>query len=231
MFNEQLTDIYLHGALGDEFGKHWRLNVHSPAEAVRALAALKPGFLPAIERLNAVVEGFVVEVGDRQIGEALLQFPSGAQRIEITPILLGADTKGILEIVIGVAIIAAAIYLGPVGWGGLGYLSATYALQIGLIGAAIALAGVSRMLMSTPSLASTDPSKNRTSYVFSGIVNVAGQGQAIPVFFGEMIIGSMVVSTGMEAVDIAAGGGHPPGGGGGGGQPPIGQQGPPFNPP
>jgi predicted phage tail protein len=217
MEDQHLTDIYLHGALGEEFGRHWRLAVESPAEAVRALSVLRPGFLSAIHRLNAVVEGYRVQVGDYDIGESMLTFPSLGKRIEITPILQGTDTKGILQIVAGVALVAVGIALAWTGAGGLvGLLGAQ---MIGL-GAAIALGGVARLLMSTPDVTATDKTKTRASYLFSGVVNVAGQGECVPILFGEAIIGSAVVSAGMESQDIHAGtarGGGALGGAGGGG--------------
>jgi len=226
MNDPNLTDIYLHGALGEEFGNHWKLDVQSPAEAVHALAVLRPGFLPAIERLNAVVEGFVVQVGDRQISEALLPLPSEGQRIDITPILQGADTKGILQIVAGVALIAVGVALAFTGVGAfLGTYAATIGLQVGLLGVALALGGVARLMMSTPGLDSKDEKKQRASYAFSGVVNTSGQGQCVPVFFGEMIIGSAVVSAGMESADVQSTGGS---GGPGGG---IGYQPGPNEPP
>ena len=39
-----VRDIYLYGDLAEKFGEHFRLAVETPAEAVRALDTLRPGF-------------------------------------------------------------------------------------------------------------------------------------------------------------------------------------------
>lgn len=201
--NSPLTHIYLYGDLGKEFGNHWELAVHSPAEAVRALARLRPGFIEAIQRLDAVVEGFEVDVGDKSIPEEMLSFPANGQTITITPIVQGTDTKGIIQIVAGVALIAIGLVLSPWGGGVAGFIG----MQLVGLGAAVALGGVSRLLMSTPNMDSADETKQRASYLFSGVVNTAGQGGCVPVLFGEMFIGSAVVSSAVESFDKLVGGG------------------------
>jgi len=42
---EKLRTIRLYGPLGTRFGREFRLAVDSPAEAVRALCVLLPGFM------------------------------------------------------------------------------------------------------------------------------------------------------------------------------------------
>jgi predicted phage tail protein len=190
-----MTEIHLHGQLGKEFGERWSLELddRSAAGAVRALEALRPGFLNAIERLIPAVEGFEVEVNGRDIHEKELEM-QGCDVVHFTPILQGADTKGILTIVAGVALIAVGVVMMVYG--------VPFGANVAMLGAAIALGGVARLLMSTPSLDAADKTKQRSSYVFSGPVNVVGEGECIPVLFGEMIIGSVVVSAGGESQDI-----------------------------
>lgn len=212
--NSPLTHIYLYGELGTEFGHHWELAVYSPAEAVRALARLRPRFLQAIQRLDAVVEGFEVVVGDKSIPEQLLEFPASGQTITITPIVQGTDNKGVIQIIAGVALLAVGI--ATVWIGGIGTVAGFIGMQLIGLGAAVALGGVSQLLMTSPSMDSADQTKQRSSYLFSGVVNTAGQGGCVAVLFGEMFIGSSVVSTAVESFDVevhkSGGIGHQPGG-------------------
>ena len=39
-----MRDVVLHGALGERFGERFRFEIASPAEALRALCAMIPGF-------------------------------------------------------------------------------------------------------------------------------------------------------------------------------------------
>jgi predicted phage tail protein len=178
------------------------LDDRSPAGAVRCIEAMKPGFLNAIERLIPDVEGFQVNANGYDVSERELEL-QGCDVIHFTPILRGADTKGIIQIVAGVALIAVGVALLFVP--GLGQVLGPYTAIIGanlaLAGLGLALGGVARLMMSTPSLDSADPTKTRSSYMFSGIVNTIGEGACIPVLFGELIIGSVVVSAGGEAED------------------------------
>jgi predicted phage tail protein len=194
-----MVEIYLHGQLGKEFGTHWSLNLdeRSPAGAVRALEALRPGFLNAIERLIPEVEGFHVQANGHDVSEAQLEL-QGCDAISFTPVLHGADQKGVLTLVAGIALIAVGVVMTVYG--------VPFGMNVVLMGAAIALGGVARLLMSTPSLNAADKTKQRSSYVFSGTVNTIGEGECVPVLFGELIIGSMVVSAGGEAQDITKGG-------------------------
>ena len=59
------------------------------------------------------------------------------------------------------------------------------------------------MLTPTPELPDdeADPVK---SFSFSGVQNTARSGTAIPVVYGKVLVGSIPVSTKIEAVDIEA---------------------------
>lgn len=39
-----MTTVYLYGHLGRKFGHRWRLDMQTPAEAIRAIIANKPDF-------------------------------------------------------------------------------------------------------------------------------------------------------------------------------------------
>ena len=58
-----MRTIRLYGALGEQFGRVWRLDVKSPAEAVRALCSQLPGFRQYLQKNSA--PGYRV-MGDKQ---------------------------------------------------------------------------------------------------------------------------------------------------------------------
>jgi hypothetical protein len=71
------------------------------------------------------------------------------------------------------------------------------------LGVALVLSGVASMIAGTPKTLSTDSQAAQeadklASYQFSGPVNAAGQGNPVPVVYGELIVGSQVVSMGIR---------------------------------
>jgi len=71
----------------------------------------------------------------------------------------------------------------------------------GNLGIYLALSGAAQMLtpVPTPPGVSEDPSQN---FSFSGIQNTSRAGTAIPIIYGEIFSGSLVVSAGIDTVQI-----------------------------
>lgn len=154
------------------------------------------------------------------------------EAISITPVLQGAGGDGgIGQIFAGIGLIAAAIVLGPIG-AAIGLTSAPLfaagtgiATAIGYVGAAMVLGGTAQLL--SPSLTTSassggsfgvspgrqqarqsfsprnnEPADNRSSYIFNGAVNLTAQGNPVPLCYGRMRVGSVVVSAGLSTEDI-----------------------------
>jgi len=70
------------------------------------------------------------------------------------------------------------------------------------VGASLVLGGVSQLLTPVPTMSSgstADTSKDpRKSYSFSGIQNTSRQGLPVPICYGEVLIGSVVISAGID---------------------------------
>ena len=98
-------------------------------------------------------------------------------------------------------------------------LGAGASAVIGAVGTALILGGVSQLLSPTPQIAqigpaSMNPGAGRTttsegtemdpqeSYSFSGIQNTSRQGTPVPVVYGETIVGSVVISAGIDVDTI-----------------------------
>ena len=146
-----------------------------------------------------------------------LNYPA-SQTIKIVPVLGGAGGGGVGKIIAGVALVAAAIVLGPASGGfmglgmglakgGMGIVSASVAVLGGTIGTSLILGGVAQLLSPTPQIgqiggpASTAGGFRRTttegtemdpqeSYSFSGIQNTSRMGLPVPLVYGETSVGS-----------------------------------------
>lgn len=196
--------IKVYGSLAKFLGQRsFRAAVSTPAEAMRFLIANFPGL-----REHMAEKYYKVGVGKTELAigsePEQLHYPTGkAEAIRIVPVISGAKS-GLLNVIIGVALIGLTIITGGFGGAAIGLFGAgtigVGAAAIG-IGASLILGGVSQMLTPTPktSYDETNPSK---SYNFSGIQNVSRQGVPVPICYGEVLVGSAVISAGINAEDI-----------------------------
>ena len=195
-----LKTIRLYGPLGEQFGRVWRLDVKSPAEAIRALCYQLPGFRQYLQRNSA--PGYRVLADTNARDNNTLAVPTCAGTIRIVPVVCGAG-KGLGQVFLGAALMATLWYapgfnsiaLGSTVWqGGMA------------LGFSMVLGGLSQALTKAPNTQNTSVERpeNKPSYAFDGAVNTAAQGNPVPVCYGEMIVGSQVISAGMVAEQVAA---------------------------
>ena len=136
-----------------------------------------------------------VTLGDRDLELDEIHEPSGQQVVMITPVIAGAGAAG--RILAGVALIAASFIPGV----GALAVSALFGL-----GTSLVLGGVAQLLTPIATLptgadSSKDPRKN---YSFSGVQNTSRMGTPVPVIYGETIVGSVVISAGIDISQSAA---------------------------
>ena len=94
---------------------------------------------------------------------------------------------------------------GLIGTGGLYAAGAYGSAALGLMGAGLMLSGVSGMM--TPQPKSQDfssPEDPRLSFNFSGTQNTSRAGTPINIVFGEVFVGSIVVSAGVDTEQVRA---------------------------
>jgi len=217
-------EIKLYGPLAKFVGQRKFLaEISSAGEAIRMLLANFPG----LER-HMADQYYKVIVDNHESDLDEINYPA-SQTIKIVPVIGGAG--GVGKIIAGVALVAAAVVLGPVGGGflglgmgvgggvGFGALGTIASSLIGAVGGALILGGVSQLLSPTPQIGQIGPAsmnpgggRNTTSegtemdpqesYSFSGIQNTSRQGTPVPVVYGETIVGSVVISAGIDVDTI-----------------------------
>jgi len=198
-----VSTVLLLGELGQHFGKRHRFDVRSPAEAVRALVANFADFERFILQSKERHLGYRVLVGEEAISEQDLHGPVGANTITIAPVIAGAGGK-FGQIILGVALIAASFYLPTTALFSIGSFAPSIASLSFSIGLSLTLGGVAQMLAPQP--ASNEPSErpeNQPSYTFNGAVNTTAQGQPVPVGYGRLVVGSAVISAGIDVDQVA----------------------------
>lgn len=190
---ERMRTVRLYGQLGSRFGRSFRLAVNSPAEAIRALCAIVPGFQQYLATAKEQGMAFAVFIGKQNITKDQLQDPPGADDIRIAPVLLGSKRGGVLNIILGVVMIVVGVW--------------TQNYNLVYSGAVMAIGGVVQMLGPQPKgLGSQDSVENQPSYSMNGTVNTQAQGNPVPVPYGGhdtkgMLVGSAVISGGIMAED------------------------------
>ena len=191
-----MKTIILHGDLRQKFGREFQLDVKTPAEAVRALCSQIKGFRGYLH--NHTNDAFKVFVGGRNASEEIGSPCSDREVIRIAPVIQGAGSVG--RIVLGAALI---VFSGGIA-GGLVAAGMTGATSAGvaMMGLSMVLGGVVELLSPTTSTdtATAESVTNTPSYNFNGPVNTTAQGHPVPLCYGEMIVGSAVISAGMTTL-------------------------------
>jgi len=133
-----MRKIYLEGQLGNKFGAEWNLAVNSPAEALTAIMAQRPGMRQFLASAEGI-QGYEVLVDNKSIDmleELVIQDPSMHQSYSFVPVIGGSKSSGMMMI-LGIALIAATG--GLASFGVAGFMGAGGA--VGAAGAASTLTG------------------------------------------------------------------------------------------
>lgn len=201
-------NIILHGELAERFGKSFALSVKTAHEAVRALAIQIPGFGQAVHDGAWHVVRTKPNSDDPDAGTSLDEdmldsFQLGRGDLHIMPVVAGSKRSGLLKIILGVALIGGA-FIGAAFGGGLAApLAASGAMHsitwgnVAMIGLAVAAAGVSEMMAPDE-----ETEKKEESYLFSGPQNTYAEGAPVPLVYGEVYTGGVLISIGMDVEDI-----------------------------
>lgn len=191
---QRIRTVRLYGKLGARFGRRFELAVASPAEAIQALCVLLAGFRRELLESKDKGVSYAVFVGKRNLAKDELELPPGRGEIRIAPVLVGSKRGGILQTIIGAVLVVVGAVVSYFG-GGLG-------APLMKFGAAMMLGGVIQMLSPQPAgLSARDSPENGASYNFNGAVNTSAQGNPVPLLYGEMIVGSAVISGGIFTED------------------------------
>jgi len=199
-----LRKIKLYGPLAEFIGRRvLQADIATAAEAVRFLVANFPG----VEK-HMADQHYRVSTGEVDLTLDEIHYPAGQEEIKIMPVVVGAGgATG--KILLGVALIALAFvpfasagaFAGITAAGGAAGSAALFS-----VGATLVLGGVAQLLSPVPKVpqgldTQSDP---RKSYNFSGIQQTSRQGIAVPVVYGKTLTGSVVISAGVDTVQVKA---------------------------
>lgn len=179
-----------------QFGDKFRVTAQTGAEALRCLLLQLPKL-----KTHMMSDHYRVRINGHDMNEKEFsssihtQLPDNAV-IHIIPRALGSKNGGVFSIIAGAVMIVAGAVIT--------YVSAGSGSPVGaaLISAGIGmmLGGAAMMLTKTPGTPDVSSGLNSKNTSFSSLDNTIAQGAAVPLCYGKMMIGSKVLSQGIETL-------------------------------
>ena len=198
-----LRKLKLYGELAEFVGhKEFEIEVNSLPKAISFLINKFPQVEP---HMNP--NYYHVKIGDYEICEEEIHHPIGQQDIHIIPVIAGSGGLG--RALFGAAMIGLAFATGGASFSftsGLTFSSsvlggAFVAKSMVYLGGYLVLSGVSEMLfpLPKPTEREDDP---RVSFNFAGTQNTTRAGTPIPIVYGEIFTGSVLISGAIDTVQV-----------------------------
>ncbi len=196
--------IKLYGDLAEFVGvKEIETQVHTVADAIKCLI----GNYPQAENYM-MDKSYKVLVNEKPRTLEELHFPTGYSDIKIVPVISGQG-RGFGRILLGAALIAGAFAFSPLSLGSFTAkgvaAGATPFAQIGIpakaafyVGTGLVLSGVSELLTPTPEAPAED---TPNSFQFNSPINTNVAGLPVPILYGERMVGSVVISAGIDVMN------------------------------
>lgn len=174
-----LRNVYLHGRAAEIWGPVFSIDVASIPEALRALCCKLQGFRQFLEAHDFhVVRGPRYEDG-KTVEVHQIELALGPHDVHFYPVATfsGAKAQGIGKLIAGVLLVGFAFWAAPA-------LSITSMAgmsmnQVGMMGIGLAAAGISMMM------SAQEEDKDKDSHGFSGMQDMATQGDPVPVWYGK----------------------------------------------
>jgi len=192
----KLKKIKVYGRLRKFLGQsYFEAAVASPKQAFHFLIAN----FPEVEN-HMMNQLYKIKMGGMEITEDLLNLQSD-EDIQIIPIAIGAKGAIVGGLFLGGGAVAAASSVA--------FISGTLATALTAIGTNMLINEASNLLMPrqdipsgvmADSFSQNDPTFQ--SFGFGSIQNVARAGVPVPIIYGEVFTGSVVISSGIDTVQV-----------------------------
>ena len=195
-----LKKIKVYGTLRKFLGQsEFEVDLNTPREAISFLVCNFQG----IEK-HMADQFYTIQVGAKVITEDLLGFKT-QDDIRIIPVVHG----NFFTLILGGAMKFLA---GKVGGTLLGskLLASVAVSALTTIGTSLIINGVTSLLSPPQNTASAatggqdslDPSALASNYSFTGLTNISNAGVPVNLVYGEILVGSIVVSNGVDTVQV-----------------------------
>ena len=192
-----LQKIKVYGTLRKFLGQaEFEVDLNTPREA---LSFLKCNFEGIEKHMSEQI--YTIQCGAKVITEDLLNFCS-QDDIRIIPVVHG----NFFGIILGAIGLFGGGTIGGLFGGGL--LSTLITSTLTSIGTSMLIDGVTQLLspqqnnLSPTGQDSLDPAALASNYSFTGLTNISRAGVPVNLVYGEILVGSIVVSNGVDTVQV-----------------------------
>lgn len=184
-----MTDVFIHGILAQEYQKHFKFNLKSSTDVLKAIDCNREGFLARVTQLQR--EGFYYDIliNKKRIKSAE-EFKSlkNSTRIDLVPAIVGQGPETLLGLIFGV--------------GGTASVAANIAIAVGLAAIAYLLTPKPDLGLPPQQELSAEAQAQKQSYIFSSNINIARQGTFLPLGYGRLKVGSAVVQASIKSFPL-----------------------------
>ena len=195
-----LRKVKLYGPLADfivERGgqETMEADINTPAEAVRFLVANWP-------ELHSYMadQYYTVSTGGYELEAEELHGPA-SREVKIIPVIGGAGGNT-TRMLIGAALIATAVFMPATGIAAVGWAKAGFvAKSLAAMGGGLLLGGIADMLTPTPKNPEYEQDP-KLSYSFGGVQNTSRAGTPVPIVYGEIFTGSVIISAAIDTEQV-----------------------------
>jgi len=192
--------IKIYGKLAEFVGaKEFDVKITTVKDAVSFLVN---NFQGVEQHMNP--QYYQVKIGNYAIDKDEIDYPLAENDIHFIPVVAGRGDFG--KILLGGLLIAMSFGVG-------GFFASPMSFATGAkvgfgakvafgVGASLVLSGVSNLLfpVQQPEVPEDDP---RISFRFSGLQNTSRAGTPIPLVYGEIITGSVIISAGIDTDQVS----------------------------
>jgi predicted phage tail protein len=198
----QLRKLTVYGRLRQFLGQsHFEVAANNPRQAFAFLLAN----FPEVEN-HMANQLYKVKMGDLEITEDLLEIKSDGD-IKIIPVACGSGF--LIPIVAGIGASAASAAIGTTLLGST-LLATVASTALSAIGTSLIVDGVTSIIAPTPkvsnfnaadTLSDNDPNV-QANFGFNSITNTTRAGVPVPIIYGQVFTGSIVISSGIDTVQV-----------------------------
>ena len=211
-----MRNVIFHGELAEFIGhKSLEAKVSTVAETMRFLVCNFPNV-----EAHMAQKYYKIIIGKSEIEESELHYPMGGSDINIVPVISGAGGN-FGKIFLGAALIGASFLFPGAGLFGTqsvfgvtafgtgaaagGAFGTFVGTALSAVGATMVLGGVSGMLFPQPQEPDfSNEGDPRISFNFSGTQNTSRAGTPVPIVYGEIFTGSVVISAAIDTEQVQA---------------------------
>lgn len=199
-----MVNVRFYGSL-KQFGSEFNLDCKTPAEVVHALTSQIPKLRQFIQQGLFTVRVGREYLDNRYLEQGLNQILKENATVHFTPVLKGSKRAGLFQTIIGAAMVVVGVVTSWAGG------AALVAAGIGLMAGGVAqmltkmptMRGVSQTGAVKPeSVVKSKQEERKQSTSFSNLSNMVAQGKSMPLAYGLIRTGTLVISQGVETMDV-----------------------------